>query len=199
MKNVWMAGALTLMLLSCNDKPEILTADDYFEQGKFAEAISIYNDFIKFNPQNMKAFYNRGRSFEELGDVEKAVKDFEKVVSLDENHIQANISLAVNEYFRTKDYSKTIVFLNNALDKDNSNTMALTLRGKAKQRLGDFDAAMKDYNAAISIDPDFANAYFARGSIYVMQNRRNQACVDFKTAARLGLETADDAVSKYCN
>lgn len=197
MRNV-LVTALAIVMFACDDKPEILIADGYFDEGKYREAIEIYSEFIQYNPHNMKALYNRGRSYEELGETDKALSDFTKVLDLDESHVQANISMAMNEYFRNKDFVSAKIYCDRALDKTGANKLVLTLRGKSKQKMGNLEEALKDYNAALSVDSEYAEAYFARGSLFFVQKRNSRACIDFVKAARLGLDEAKNAVKNYC-
>ncbi len=46
------------------------------------------------------------------------------------------------------------------------NPIAYFNRGVANRCLGNYDAAIKDYNKAIELDPEFYKAYYNRGVIY---------------------------------
>ena len=52
--------------------------------------------------------------------------------------------------------------------------------------------AIKDYDKAIELNPQDAIAYFNRGIAYGKLGNYQQAIKDFKTAARLGNEKAQD-------
>ena len=190
--------AILAIMAACDSNKELIEADRLFDNGDFRGAAQAYDSYIKLHPDNTKAIYNRGRSYEELGDTENALADFKSVLEIDEGHVQANISMGMDQYFREKDYPLSIKFLNKALEGEKKSAKAFTLRGKAYQKLGDLPGALKDYNNAINEDKEYADAYYARGSLRVFQNRSKDACADFQLAQSLGLEEAKAALDKYC-
>ena len=190
--------AFGISLISCEGTGELIEADNLYESGDFNGAVALYTKYIELHPGNTKALYNRGRSFEELGKVEDALADFEQVLKIDKEHTQANVSMAMDQYFRLKDYPNSIEYLNNALAGEKKSPKAFTLRGKAYQKLGDLKKAASDYNNAISTDSEFGDAYYARGSLKVFLGKNVDACTDFRLASSLGLAEADAAVKKYC-
>ena len=52
--------------------------DDYFEQGAYEEAIVAYSDYLSGHEPTTAVLYNRGRSFEEIGQYENALNGFSK-------------------------------------------------------------------------------------------------------------------------
>src|SRR5258708_244073 len=58
-------------------------------------------------------------------------------------------------------------------------------RGQAYAELTDFDAALRDYPAAIKLIPSLDPAYIFRGEIYANRGDFSQAQADFEAAARL--------------
>lgn len=59
------------------------------------------------------------------------------------------------------------------------------LRGVSRDSVGDFAAALADFNEAIALRPDFADAYFMRSSIYEMRGEKDRMTADFAEALRL--------------
>src|SRR5205807_1938947 len=70
-----------------------------------------------------------------------------------------------------------------ALAIDDRNVPALTVRGRARTGLKDFDGAVADYESAIAADTSSAGlAYVALGWLHYSQDRRAEAESTFKDA-----------------
>jgi tetratricopeptide (TPR) repeat protein len=62
-----------------------------------------------------------------------------------------------------------------------------------------FDNAIKLLDHAIELKKDYAEAYFARGTSYLMLNQRAKACKDLYKAKELEHWQADEYIEKYCS
>jgi tetratricopeptide (TPR) repeat protein len=58
-------------------------------------------------------------------------------------------------------------------------------RGTAYTQKSDLDAAVKDFNEALRLDPNFAAAYTARGTAYWLRGKPDLAFADWSEAIRL--------------
>jgi len=58
-------------------------------------------------------------------------------------------------------------------------------RGDAYADIGDFDLAMADFEAALRIDPKYAEGYNGRGRVYLARKDEDRALGEFETAIRL--------------
>jgi len=185
-----------LVVVACKDERSE-HGDMYFKNGQYEKAIDAYTEYLRLEPTHLKSLYNRGRAYEELGQYTEALEDFNAVLKEDPQNINALLSVTSDYYYRQQDYENTIFYAEKVLKIDES-AMAHTLKGKAFQKLGKLNEAMAAYNAAISVDDEFADAYISRGSLKIYLNQKSRACADFRMAANLGVESADDLVSKYC-
>ena len=71
------------------------------------------------------------------------------------------------------------------------------LLARARHKLGFANSAMEAYNAAISQNRNFGEAYLYRGALKTTLKFKS-ACEDFKTAEKMGVEGAEEAVKRYC-
>jgi tetratricopeptide (TPR) repeat protein len=62
----------------------------------------------------------------------------------------------------------------------------LNNRGLAFEAIGDFDSAMRDYQLAIRLNANYAEAFSNRGSLHRRFGRHDQAIVDYDLALRNG-------------
>ena len=67
-------------------------------------------------------------------------------------------------------------------------------RGVAKAELGQYTAAIKDYDKAIQLKPDYAEAYLNRGSSKALLNQTWAAKQDLQTALRLAENAGDESL-----
>lgn len=185
-----------LVAMSCNNG-ESLNGDDLFEVGDFEGAIEAYTSYLATHPDHKKSLYNRGRSFEEVGETAKAVADFETLIELDPKYINAYLSLAKVSYNK-RDYNKVLIYTSDAIDLNENSQQAHFLAGRAEHQLGYFDQALESYNNAIAINKDFGEAYLYRGAVRVGQKKMGSACEDFKFAKSLDVPEADKAIKDYC-
>lgn len=49
----------------------------------YNDAISDYSKTIEIDPRNAYAYYNRGISYDKMGDYNLAIKDFARAIELD--------------------------------------------------------------------------------------------------------------------
>lgn len=182
--------------LGCSNE-ESINGDDLFDDGKYQDAIEAYTSYLATHPDHKKSLYNRGRSYEEIGEIKKALKDFEKLIEIDPKYIKAYLSLAKVSY-NNQDYNKALVYTGSAIDLNENSAQAHFLSGRAEHQLGYFDQALESYNNAITINRDFGEAYLYRGAVKVGQEKHRSACEDFKFAKLLNIPEADKAIKDYC-
>lgn len=71
------------------------------------------------------------------------------------------------------------------------NAIAYYYRGRARQRLGYIDSAVKAYHKAIRLQQDFAPSYYYRGIAYYELRYRNQAIHDWQAYVELCRQKGD--------
>jgi tetratricopeptide (TPR) repeat protein len=62
--------------------------------------------------------------------------------------------------------------------------------GYAHFELGEFDRAIKQYNRAIEINPDYAKAYNNRGLVYFVKGEFERAILDYSKAIKIDPDLA---------
>ncbi|MDX1628067.1 MAG: tetratricopeptide repeat protein [Fulvivirga sp.] len=195
-RNIILFSLILIGAMACKDERSEL-GDQYFKRGEYQKAIDAYTEYLRLEPTNIKSLYNRGRAYEELGKYSKAIEDFNRVLKEDPENTNALLSIASDYYYRQQDYENTIYYADKVISVEES-AMAHTLKGKAYQKLGQLKEAMAAYNAAISVDKEYADAYISRGSLRIYLNQRSRACTDFKIANSLGALNGEELLEKYC-
>ena len=65
--------------------------------------------------------------------------------------------------------------------------------------MGYFEAALKSYEKAIKLNPDYGDAFYYRGALKISMDKVKSACEDFRQAKRLNVEGSSIAKKKYCS
>ncbi len=196
-KNRILLSTLIIFLnLSCTEQSSD-AGDRYFAQGEYEESISAYDNFLSNNPNNVKALYNRGRAHEELGNFEEAEKDFLAALEQDKTNVQVMLSLS-NVYQKQKNHSSALLYAEYAIERPGAPPMAYFLKARALHQLGNVQEALREYSAAIKMDPEFGQALYYRGLLNYATKKNRSACADFQGALRQNYEPAQEAIDKYC-
>ncbi|MDN5204645.1 tetratricopeptide repeat protein [Fulvivirgaceae bacterium BMA10] len=198
MKRIILLAIYTMLLgtMACEDESSEL-GDQYFNKGKYDEAVAEYSKYLELQPNNVKSLYNRGRAYEEIGDYSNAMEDFKKVLKIDPRNVSAHLSVG-QDFYRNGDYASAIFYYDKAVKLDPSSAQAHYLIARSNHKLGKFRDALNGYNNAININKDFGDAYLSRGAIKVYMRQMKGACSDFRTAKALDVQEADKAISQYC-
>lgn len=194
--NSFLAIILIAVLSSCGSA---LTteADALFRDGKYREAITAYDEYLTTNPKDIKSLYNRGRAYEEIGDRKSGKDDFIRVLDLDGENLNANLSMGQYWYVE-KDYNKAIAFFDKVIAVDGRESMAYLLKGRCLHQKSKFQEAKRNYDLAIDFDRNNAEAFLYRGALKIVFNQKAGACSDLNRALALGAEEAKAAIAKHC-
>ncbi|GHV06923.1 hypothetical protein AGMMS50229_12670 [Campylobacterota bacterium] len=82
------------------------------------EAVKQSTQAIKIDPNDAKAYYNRGNSYFELADYKKAIADYTQAIKIDPNHADAYNNRG-NSYGKLYNYKKATKDARKACDLGN--------------------------------------------------------------------------------
>jgi len=130
------------------------------------QSTPVHSEAIRLSPNDADAFYNRGYTYSHKGDHERAVGDYTASLALDTNN---------SRLWGQRCWSRAVVSkeLREAIeDCDKANSLApkipqiLGYRGLVYLKLGQFDKAVADYDAALALtkNPNNAEWLYGRGS-----------------------------------
>lgn len=195
-KKVILVPVIAGTLFSCSEQKSN-PADRYFESGDYQQAVESYTANLKNRPADVNTVYNRGRAYQEMGNLQEAQADFETALNLDPTNFQVLLSLATIQ-LEQKSYASALLYATKAEEIPGAPAMASFLKARALHQLGMPEDALKAYGNAIQIDKEFGQAYYNRGLLKVALERTKQACEDFKLASSLEYPGASEAFQKYC-
>ena len=188
-------------LLSCSsgyNKP----ADQYYEEGllfyeqmEYDRSVESFDKVLELAPygkDNNIVYYNRGLAHLKNRQYDKSIYDFTKALELTSSgdkkfrfdilSFRGEAYQNSNEFDNAiKDYSDAI-----ALFPDHKNIKYVyTSRAWSWYIKKDYTSAIDDFSKAITIDPEFASAYYGRAKVWFEKKDFQRALADVKEAVKL--------------
>ena len=153
----------------------------------FDKAIDFYTDEILNNPQNASAYNWRGIIWNEKGNLDQAMADYNKSIEIDASSTHPYINRGII-WQKKQDFDRAINDFNEAVRLDPTSCLARLNRGRTWRKKKEYDKALNDFKAAIEINPKFVSAYNERAWLWA-------TCRDEK--ARDGKKAVESA-TKAC-
>lgn len=143
--------------------------DIWFNQGEFQKAVEVYTQIIEMRPFEVMAYNNRAFTWMELKEFDRCIEDFDMSIGLkpDDPVEWLNRGNAKSE----------------KLEADIHNA-----------RRPDIEDAIRDYDEAIRLNPEFSDAYCNRAISWMTILEYNKSIKDFEKA--LELNPADEIAKR---
>jgi Mlc titration factor MtfA (ptsG expression regulator)/Flp pilus assembly protein TadD len=141
---------------------------------------------LRLRPDSVDVYHNRANLYYELGDHDRALADYSRVLELAKRGERAAVyhdcGLA---HFAAGSIDLAIADFTQALRCCRDFARAYCDRGAAYAAKGESDAAIRDLTHAIHLDPRDDQPYLDRGALYAEQGKHDKAVRDFTRAIRL--------------
>ncbi len=157
---------------------------------QFDAAITDYNLVIKLNPDSASNFAARGKCYHAMGKFQDAITDFSRAIQIDPNNANYLLLRGIS-YYSSEKHKLAFGDLSKAISMDANFSDAYLYRAYSCEGMGNFKSAIYDYGQIIRIKPEDGFAYYRRG-LAKQELKDKTACSDFKKAANLGNEEAED-------
>jgi len=165
-----------------------LNTDFYMAKGQqelqknnYTEAISIFNKVIDEKPENHLAYFFRGFSKMELGDILGAEADFTQTILIHHGYSPGYYYLGVIKAEK-KDYYDALKNLDKAIQFNCTNSDYFNARGYVKTMIWDTIAALEDLSTSIRMNSANENAYYNRSVLWINTKKYEKALQDCNTA-----------------
>jgi tetratricopeptide (TPR) repeat protein len=100
------------------------------------------------------------------------------------------------QLLRYSQYEEAEETLTKAIKYDKHNYEAYYYRGCAKINAQKFEEAIADFEKAVELKPDYADAYFNLGRIYYILHDEDKACENYQLAAKYGRPNLEDYLKR---
>jgi tetratricopeptide (TPR) repeat protein/S1-C subfamily serine protease len=160
--------------------------------GEYPEAITALQQAVKSQPDFVPAWYNLSLVYKYSNQLDKALAAINQAIQL-----QPNNPNLYNQKFGVlsdlKKYKEAAAAINKAIELS-PRAAFYNNRGIVRDDLGDKPGAIDDYNQAIKINPNYANAYYNRGIVRYDLGDKPGAIDDFNQAIKFN---PNDALAYY--
>ena len=165
-------------------KDKISEAKDLLMNGRLEEAKNIFQDIIKDQPTNYKAYTNIGAISLQLGKFDDAELNFKNAIKHNPMFEVAYFNLGITQKKQGK-FNEAEISFKNAINLRVDYLEANTNLGMLLIEQGKFNEAEECFKKIIKYKPKFAEAYYNLGVTYGKLSRFDLAEVNYKTALEL--------------
>lgn len=161
--------------------------------GDKESAQSNYLKAIELDPTFGLAYYNLSHfAYRQAVDEAKAAK-------VQTAGIQVSGSNGINKDSEPLDLGQAIAYCNYALQIYPNSAFLYYNRANYYSHSQQFIKAVEDYDKAISLQNNFAEAYYNRGLTLLLLKDNETACPSLSKAGELGLHQAYNLIKRYCS
>ena len=179
--------AIEVMTKACDKFPDDLPtwlriSEIYLIVKQHGDALKALDHVLKRDPQNAEAYFTTGRVALDMGDTTRCVKSLQKSVLLDSENKDAWVFLG--RLYTKKGNPLALQYFDNALRIDSTDVQTQEFKAAFYKSQGQFDNAFELYRKIITEHPDYSNAFFDMGLIYLEQDSLDKAWWNFDMATK---------------
>ena len=150
----------------------------------YTQAIALYDQYIKLNPEDFRGYFNRGTTEMNAQKYTEAEQDFTKTLSLNPVYKEAYYYRG-QSFVKQKKYDLAIKDYTHILDKDPRSVPFLKLRAKAYSENKQNDLALQDLDFAIGIAKLEGDLYKRRAELKIVLHDIDGALKDYHAVGKL--------------
>jgi tetratricopeptide (TPR) repeat protein len=174
-KKAFMAMAMIVITFS---------AATYERNGIWRSEISLWEDAVRKDPLNVRAYSNLSDAYHVKGMLDDAVRIYIKAIKLAPDAPQAHNNLAL-VYLEKGMVEKAVEHYKKALRLDPENPLRHSRIGNAYMKMEMADKALEHFEIAVRLNPDDATAHNELGSAYKSKRLFDKAVEHYRLAAEL--------------
>lgn len=177
---------------------KLSNAASYFDKKDYKNAITEYS---KINPPTLDSLLGIASSYQAMEDNTNAIAFYQKALQMEPTNSDIAYYIAVL-YAENEDIENAKTYLNKSIALNKNNQKALDFMQNLNEHISSdnlnkaisfyeaeqYDESLELLNKVIASDSSNAYAYYYRGMIYDVKEKRNEAINDFKKAYTLNKE-----------
>ncbi len=168
--NISTAISFCLLMASCTANPAEI--EKMYRDGQYERAIQAITRRLFIHVTEVKSFHIRARCYEELGEIDKAQADYNRILDIDPEYAQAYAAIG-KILLEKKYYPDAELYILKAASLQPEDFEIIYLTGRIQLMVKNFERAELFLKQAEKMDPDFAPIYYytgmaraSRGDIY---------------------------------
>ncbi len=170
---------MTGLVITEELKATLKQGNDFYEAGRYEEAVAAYKEIIEANPDAYIIFMNLGNCYFRMEKYDQAEEYYRKVLEKDPQNTEA-IMLIGNTYANRGQDAQALDWYNKIdFEKITDPTVLFNL-GSNFTTQSKQDQALKYFKRAVELKPDFADAIYHLGLTYLAMNNYSDAILTFE-------------------
>ncbi|MEQ8703028.1 MAG: tetratricopeptide repeat protein [Phaeodactylibacter sp.] len=166
------------------DIPTLLKLSEYhLILMQYEESMKTIDRVLKIDPQNAEAYFMFGMNFEERKDTVRAINSYQEAVELDASIIGGWVNLG--QLYAGLGDPLALRYFDNATRIAPNNITALHSKADYLTATNDLEGAVALYRRIITIDPQYDDAYFNSGLLYLDMDSLSKAEQQFDLAVKV--------------
>ena len=167
----------------------------FLKENKIENAYESFSQSIEIFPYH-KALFARASILEQANQNKRAIDDLDRVIGIKQDFSKAYHLRALCKE-KSQRVSEAIADYKKAIELSPNDALYHLNLGIAYDKNLNPTEAMLEFDIAINLKKDYAQAYYTRA--IVKYKLRKNPCEDLKSASRLGLKQAEEAALKICH
>lgn len=153
------------------------------QKGELSAALELCQKAVKLDSRNPRAYNNLGVTYQELGQFEEASKAYKRAIRLDPDHAGAHGNLATS-LAESDQIEEALAICHKAEKKWPRNPNIRNALTNAFTRLNRLEDALKTTEQTLAIDPDHAQAHYARAMILLAMGNYEEGWPEYEWRTR---------------
>jgi tetratricopeptide (TPR) repeat protein len=121
-------------------------------------AIDYFNNALNIDPGNADVLYNLAMFYQEAGNYDKAIANYNIIIETDPDSFIAYFNLGFIHLVYLEDYASAIEFFTDAINNRNDYAEAYYNRGLAYELMLNVEASQSDYRKSLEYNPNYEKA-----------------------------------------
>jgi tetratricopeptide (TPR) repeat protein len=167
-------------------------ASRLFDEGKYTEAIDLCREFLEKNPQAYQAHLNIGDCYKEMGELDKAIAEYNLVLEKSEEDkltgkkMTAKALSSIGDiHLKKGDLEKAQSYFKQSIEASPEDEILTYNVGEIYFSNQKIDEAIYYFELSTRIRPDWSDPYLKLGYVYLNKGNKEKAVVNFQKFLQL--------------